>query len=84
VVPIEHDGGGLGEMLGLTSGGDDERLLVLDESMPCSREAVQCSPTVKKMKPSVSFVSDVPNGGGGFVSSAFSSFPSLPTPSLPS
>jgi hypothetical protein len=44
----------------------------------------RCRVAAKKMKPGISFVSDVPNSGGGFVSSAFPSFHSLATPSLPS
>jgi hypothetical protein len=54
------------------------------ESMSCSRVALQCSPVAKKRNFGVAFISDVPNGGGGFASSASPSFPSLPTPSLPS
>jgi hypothetical protein len=51
VVPIEHDGGGLGEMPGLTGGGDDERLLVQDESMPCSGEEDEARHLLRLRRP---------------------------------
>jgi hypothetical protein len=79
-----HDGGAMTGVHNVMTehwvyrGWQGGRISVQGELMPCSREAVQCSPMAKKTNSSVAFVSDVPNGGGSRSRLLPSSPPLLP------